>query len=60
MMIDDDALFERLEILIDEIEQEIDDRMWADPDDPKVPRLQQELKELKKELSDGVRYRPNF
>lgn len=56
----DDDRFVPLDQLIDDIEQEIDDRLWGNPDDPKVEKLLKELDELKKERKDGVRYRPNF
>lgn len=60
MMIENGELFSLVDNLIADITAEIDDRMWANPDDPKIEKLQRELEELKKERKDGIRYRPNF
>lgn len=60
MATDNGELFSLIDNVIADISAEIDDRMWANPDDPKIEKLQRELEELKKERKDGVRYRPNF
>lgn len=57
---ENDDRFMFIENIIEDITNEINEREWANPDDPKLERLKAELQELKKERADGVRYRPNF
>tara|TARA_R100000234_G_scaffold119496_1_gene102611 strand:+ start:728 stop:910 length:183 start_codon:yes stop_codon:yes gene_type:complete len=54
------AEVELVSVLIKKLEKVRDDIEWADPDDPRIEGLVNEINYYKQKEEEGILYEPNF
>ena len=54
------AQVELISVLRKKLEKERDDIEWADPDDPRIEGLINEINYYKQKEEEGILYEPNF